>query len=270
MQHAVMPKTCTVQEAVETLLQRCEALCGEPQQEIYDKEFFGFTYSSHGNLLSRSFSWLPRSPSAVHPMPSSPHKSASVDQGTAGKDKSKVFSGLAGMMNGAPPTRSSWLTSRSNSVQPLPYTALQADTAWPSVDAHASGLPASSISQAHKVHTPLRSKSSLTAASLFSAGRPLSSSDEDDALAIPEDLIDSAMFLLRDGTLAEAQAEVCCVLAERVQLHTSNCAQLQVHQIAQKESYLSSMVYKLLVQSCTACSSDHLLGCSIHSKLASC
>lgn len=227
-----MPKTSTVQEAVEALLQSHEALCSEPQHEIYDKEFFGFTYSSYGNLLSRSSQWLPGSPSTVHPMPSSPQKSASVNQETAGKDKSKLFSGLAGMLHRAPPIRPSWLALRSNSVQPLLYTALQADTARPSEAAHANALSASSNSQAHKVQTPLRSKSSLTAASLFSAGRTLSSSDEDDALAVPEDLIDSAMFLLRDGTLAKAQAEVCCVLAERVQLQTFRCAPLHVQQLA--------------------------------------
>ena len=54
----------------------------------------------------------------------------------------------------------------------------------------------------------LRSKSSLTAASMFDGAVSMSGSDEDGSLAVPEDLTDSAMFLLRDATLADPQAEV--------------------------------------------------------------
>lgn len=54
----------------------------------------------------------------------------------------------------------------------------------------------------------LRSKSSLTAASVFDRALSMSSSDGEGTLWVPEDLMESAMFLLRDTTLADPQAEV--------------------------------------------------------------
>lgn len=311
-----------MQEAVERLLQNFEAVHAAPDQEIYDKEFFGFTYGNYGRLLSQSFSWLPSSPSSVHPTPAAPIQSASCRQlkGSSGmaatkppfparvasalrlnvastavaaqrlKLSSKAYpqqqelsvhstapltvghhlpakrasilklnvgstgtalapkhsvpnQGLSGLkfdlgnMLSRSVSRASWLPSRENSVQPLledtppPDSAAkgssQAHTSsnstlrsrasfssQPQSDRHtasadAGALQSTMATQITRTKSILRSKSSLTAASLFEAGLSIASSDEDGSLAVPEHLIDSAMFLLRDNTLADPQAEVC-------------------------------------------------------------
>ena len=73
------------QEAVEKLLQTSEALYGDPEQEIIDKEFFGFTYGNYAKLLTESFSHLRlKSHNTVHPMPGSPSKLASRRRLSAG------------------------------------------------------------------------------------------------------------------------------------------------------------------------------------------
>lgn len=71
------------------------------------------------------------------------------------------------------------------------------------ITAPSAGLP--------RTKSILRSKSSLTAASVFDRALSISSSDGEGGLWVPEDLTESAMFLLRDPTLADPQAEVCCL-----------------------------------------------------------
>lgn len=297
------------QEAVEKLLQTSEALYGEPEQEIFDKEFFGFTYGNYAKLLTESFSQLrPKSHNSVHPMPGSPSKSASRRRLSAGNITGRAesqrrlsvparvasalklnvasitlsaqslsfFSGESskhklGVQSRAPVSskhplparrpsilkhasaargpsslrlipgnsprsaasgRSSWTSMHKNSVHPLPDQAplpltepkqpsqlpspnrdtlrSRASFSVAKSEKHSgmlSALPGSTDSQTARTGRILRSTSSVTA-SVFETARNLSSSDEEGSLAVPEDLIESALFLLRDRTLADLRAEV--------------------------------------------------------------
>lgn len=250
-----------LQEAVERLLQKEEALYSEPSQEMYDKEFFGFTYSNYGRLLSHSFSWLPKSSTTVHPMPGLAARPISSPASFSGRSLSnrkpaahirtssthKLLVASSGSTShkliAAYKSASCWLPGlllRNNAVAPsldvmqsqseakaysrlAPSSSPQLSTetwrphrvvsAGPTFE-HETMLqqldrePGMSPVGLPRTKSILHSKSSLTAASLFDAGLSISSSDDDGSLAVPEDLTDSAMFLLRDATLADPQAEV--------------------------------------------------------------
>ena len=254
-----------LQEAVERLLQKEEALYSEPSQEMYDKEFFGFTYSNYGRLLSQSFSWLPKSATTVHPMPGlaarpiSRHKLSpaslsgrslsnrklAAHSRTSSTHKLLVASSgsTSHTLIAASKSASSWLPGlllRNNAVTPsLDVVQSQSEAkAYRRLAPSSSPWLSTETWQPHRVVSAgptfehetmlqqhdrepgmspvglprtksiLHSKSSLTAVSLFDAGLSMSSSDDDGSLAVPEDLTDSAMFLLRDATLADPQAEV--------------------------------------------------------------
>lgn len=335
---------CVTQEAVEKLLQRSEALCGDTDHELDDKEFFSFTY---GRLLSQSFSWLPAMSNTVHPMPDSPSKSAarhSLRLGSIGSNtlqKLPVLSKITSTMRshipsetwsiqnfgllskalsrhklsmqsmqpsvparpedsndelsmhsvglsspkhrlparrasilklifgnadpelhhhtacsaspsalslsalrcdlGKPPSstlgqRGSWLNLSQNSVHPLPdqnlaqgdtesshpqrasskrntlrFGALDSPLATEKPAGDANGLLASPMSPITRTKSILRSKSSLTAVSMFHNALDVSSSEDDSSQTVPDDLIESALFLLRDRTLADPQAQVSCI-----------------------------------------------------------
>ena len=331
---------------MEKLLRKSEVLYAEPDQEIYDKEFFGFTYGHYGRLLSQSSSWLPQGSNTVHPMQGSPFKSMSQHKlsvaGAVSKalsshrpsvparvasslglnvastalpaQRQSFFSGdsskhqlsmqskdqlsmqsralsspkhhlparrasilklnigsgeQTGQQHALPKTgrtalhfdlssppssvdsrHSSWLSMGNNTVHPFTSNTPQSvhqlsdDTVQPEpAPTKSSQLPSphrsmlqsrtssaslpqpnrplrafSPVQTSPRAELPrtrsiLRSKSSLTAASVFDAGLNMSSSD-DGSLAVPEDLIDSAMFLLRDLSLANPDAQVSAMSAE--------------------------------------------------------
>lgn len=333
-----------LQEAVEKLLQAEEDQYGEPDHEIYDKEFFGFTYGNYGKLLSQSFAWLPRTSSTVHPMPTFASKLTSRHSLRFGSTGSKVVScrrlSVASRVASAPrlntpstawsaqkfgcfsressqhklsmqsitpsfpmelsahhpnsltdegmsqalsmhstglfkpkhhlparrasilklntgdvghsaqqhalpkrfpsaltfgeasnpsstlSRRSSWLSLSQNSV----YPHMSAEPTLKHLQSKRSVLRfGASVSPQHTPDQPaeesdvlsacklqltrsvLRSRSSVTAASLFNTALDVSSSEDDGSQAVPDELIESAMFLLRDKTLADPQAEVSCI-----------------------------------------------------------
>lgn len=255
--HISWMQSC-LQEAVERLLQKEEALYSEPSQEMYDKEFFGFTYSNYGRLLSQSLT-------TVHPMPGLAARSSSrYKLGLASFSGRSLFScKLAAHSRTSSAHKLLVASSRSTShkliaaSKPasswLPGLLLRNNAVAPSLDVMQSQSEAKAYSrlapsssprlstetwQPHRVVSAgptfehetmlqqhdrepgmspvglprtksiLHSKPSLTAASKSDAGLSMSSSDDDGSLAVPEDLTDSAMFLLRDATLADPQAEV--------------------------------------------------------------
>ena len=377
-------QSCFAQEAVEKLLQKSEAWNAEPNQEIYDKEFFGFTYGHYSWLVSQSFSWLPKGLNSVRPMQGSPFKTLSKHKlsvgGTVskassshrlsvparaassprlntastalpapwqsffsgesskhqlkvhsrnqlsmqGKDQLSVHSSAQSTpkhnlparrasilklnvggdgqsaqkhalpkrgrsalhfdLGSAPSSvdsrRSSWLSVGKNAVHPFaddppesvhdlsvgthhpqpasikpqlpsPHRSMLQPRLEPKgIDASQLPSPRSNMLQSRTssssvqpqpnmesgafsslqtsprveisgTRSILRSKSSLTAASLFEAGCSMSSSDDDSSLAVPEDLVDSAMFLLRDTTLANPDAEVSALHAQHAK-HTQH------------------------------------------------
>ena len=303
-----------VQEAVERLLQRAEGMYAEPCHEIYDKEFFGFTFGTYAGP-AKSFSWLPKSSSTVHPMPVLAARPPSKHKLSLSRPTSRasslhrlsvpsLASSLHQLRTSAVAASSHGLIAASKAVSkrllrlslhrsaiaPLPVEAEQPglmsqQQAYSRLDTSsfshmapsqgtsrrrasfsagpaalsssaklqqqqsggvldgtkaplpqtknilrsgsslaASDAPSESSLQQHgliprassdlplaRTKSILRSRSSLTAASVFDGALSLSSSDEEGSLAVPEDLIEAAMFLLRDRTLADPQAEVCQV-----------------------------------------------------------
>ena len=145
-------------------------------------------------LDTKSFSWLPLHQGSVSPLPAEiPQPQEEVKQTAYSElETSSLLAKPAASRGVLRPRASLLLGSGTPPEGPRPQRGLQSTAS--------SGVP--------RTKSNLRSKSSLTAASVFDVGASLGSSDDDNSLEVPEALIDSAMFLLRDHTLANPQAEV--------------------------------------------------------------
>lgn len=138
-----------------------------------------------GTARARRLSWLPASDNSVHPLPNSAQHVEPdfqrISQQTASTADGLVFSAA---------------TALQYRIETRP--------------AAPSTLTASTTPHILSPRSILRSRSSVTAAPWFESAESVASSEDDDSLAAPDDLVESAMFLLRDKTLADPDAEVSC------------------------------------------------------------
>ena len=142
--------------------------------------------------LSKQFSWMSLGQGSVHPTPAA----ASHPQAEA---KLKKHGG---------PLASSFLPIGISKTAPQSQLPTSARSVTEPAAGQHSMLTKSSITALPRAKGILRPQTSVVPPSIFDSGLRLSSSDEEGSLAVPEDLIESALFLLRDKTLANHYSEV--------------------------------------------------------------
>lgn len=138
--------------------------------------------SSTSSIASQRPSWLNLSQNAVHPLPVSHADEAATTSGQA-------------LLHAS---------STRGRLEVGAHQQLAAD--MPAQEAQ--GLIASRAPYSPRPGGILRTKSSLTAASMFDNALDASSLEDDSSQVVPDDLVEAAMFMLRDKTLADPQAEV--------------------------------------------------------------